>query len=246
MARAPMREPISPMFRRIIAGVRPVMMACTKRDWSGGQYLPREGGFVIASNHVSWADPLAMAHFIVDNGRAPHFLTKSSLFDFPALKQVLEGTGQIPVYRNTTRAVDAFSAAVQAVADGACVVVLPEGTISRDPKLWPMTGKTGAARIALETGCPLIPAAMWGPEKILWPYRDKVPRVVPRKTMQIAAGPPVDLRDLQPPFDGPTLRTATDRLMHDITELLAGLRGETPPEKPFDPRHGGASGRSKA
>lgn len=236
MPRVPMREEITPMYRHVIGGVRPVMMGLTRRDWSGGENLPQQGGFVLASNHLSWADPLALAHFAVDHGRAPHFLAKASLFDLPVLRGVLNGTGQIPVLRGSGRAVDAFSAAVEAVEKGACVVVLPEGTITREPHLWPMSGKSGAARVALQTGCPLIPTAMWGPQEILWPYRGKVPKVLPRKTMQVVAGPPVDLSDLQAPYDARTLSAATERLMDAITGLLEGLRHEQAPAQRFDAR----------
>lgn len=246
MVRAPMGDEIGSLYRGIIRGVRPVLMATTRREWSGTQYLPRSGGVVIAANHLSYVDPFTLAHFLVDNGRAPSFLAKSGLFDLPVAGQILHRVGQIPVYRNSSRAIDAFSAAVQAVRDGKCVVVLPEGTLTTDPQLWPMAGKTGAARIALETGCPLIPVATWGPQAILWPYRGRIPRLLPRKTMQLAAGPPVDLSDLRRPYDAATLREATDRLMDAIEGLLAGLRGssrpgaeldEAPPREPTDLSH---------
>ena len=64
----------------------------------------------------------------------------------------------------------AFDAAVEAVEDGECVGVYPEGTITRDPDGWPMRGKTGAARIALATGCPVIPIGQWGAQELLPAY----------------------------------------------------------------------------
>lgn len=234
MSRVPMREDITPLFRRVIGGLRPVMQGATRRSWSGGEHIPQHGGFVLAANHVSYIDPVALGHFLVDHGRAPHYLAKSSLLKVPGLGAVIRGTGQIPVYRNTQRAGDAFSAAVQAVHGGACVVVLPEGTLTRDPDLWPMTAKSGAARIALDTGCPLIPVALWGTQEVLWPYRGKFPRILPRKTMQMMAGPPVDLSDLSRPYDGPTLRIATDRLMGAITKQLEELRQQSAPAQRFD------------
>lgn len=234
MSRAPMREDITPLYRRVIGGLYPLMQGSTRRQWSGSEHIPREGGFVLAANHVSYADPLALGHFLVECGRAPHFLAKSSLLDVPVLGSVIKGTGQIPVYRNTTRASDAYSAAVDGVRRGACVVVLPEGTLTRDPHLWPMTGKSGAARIALDTGCPLIPVALWGTQEVLWPYRGRVPKVVPRKTMHVAAGPPVDLSDLHRPYDAPTLRIATDRVMASITKQLEEIRQESAPEQRVD------------
>jgi len=73
----------------------------------------------------------------------------------------LRAAGQIPVERLSKNAIGAFDAAVQAVRAGECVVVYPEGTLTRDPDLWPMVGKSGAARIALETGAPVIPIGQW-------------------------------------------------------------------------------------
>ena len=61
---------------------------------------------------------------------------------------------------------------------GECVVVYPEGTITRDPDLWPMVGKSGAARIALATGCPVIPIGQWGAQEVLAPYAEEA-RPVP-------------------------------------------------------------------
>ncbi len=132
---------------------RPLMLL-TKRDWRGVEHLPRTGGCVVATNHVSEFDPVPFAHFIYDNGRLPRFLGKAEVFKVPVVGRIIHSAGQIPVYRKTTDAAKAFSAAVAAVQKGECVVVYPEGTLTRDPDLWPMVGKTGAARIALTTGCP--------------------------------------------------------------------------------------------
>ena len=102
-----------------------------------------------------------------------------------------------------------------------------------------MRGKTGAARVALETRCPLVPVAQWGAQEILSPYGHK-PSLFPRKTMMMYAGPPVDLSDLYDrPIDALVLREATDRLMDRITELLEVLRDEKRPIERFDPRSHG-------
>jgi 1-acyl-sn-glycerol-3-phosphate acyltransferase len=122
------------------------------------------------------------------------------------------------------------------VQDGECVVVYPEGTITREPDLWPMTGRTGAARIALASGAPVIPIAQWGPNHILAPYA-KRPRLLPRKTIHVTAGPPVDLDDLRSqPLTPEVLRAATDRIMDEVTRLLEEIRGEKAPAERFDPR----------
>jgi len=113
--------------------------------------------------------------------------------------------------------------------------VYPEGTLTRDPDLWPMRGKSGAVRLALETGIPLIPAAHWGTQKLM-PRYGKGIHPIPRKTIEVAVGEPLDLSK----FDGrdidqKTVNEATVMLMTEITKLLAGLRGEEPPAELWDP-----------
>jgi hypothetical protein len=111
------------------------------------------------------------------------------------------------------------------------VAVYPEGTITRDKALWPMQGKTGAARIALTTGAPVIPVAQWGAQELLAPYA-KRPRLFPRKTMKVLAGPPVDLDEFRGrELTAEVLRGATDRIMDAVTELLAKLRDEPAPPR---------------
>lgn len=233
-------RPKLPFAYQFAVGVlRPVLMVLTKRDWHGAEHLPRSGGFVVAPNHLSHLDPVIFAHFMYDNGREPYFLGKEGVFRVPVVGAILRGAQQIPVYRNTGRAADAFRAAVAAVEEGKCVGVYPEGTLTRDPELWPMVGKTGAARIALTTRCPVVPVAQWGPQDILEPY-SKWPRLLPRKTMHVTAGPPVDLSDLwDRPQTGEVLREATTRIMAAITVELEKIRGEKAPPERFDSRKHG-------
>ncbi len=225
----------------VVLVVRRPLMLLTRRDWRGVEHLLPIGGCVVAVNHVSEADPLPLAHFVYDNGRIPRFLGKAEVFEVPIAGRILANAGQIPVFRKTRDANKAFSAAVAAVDEGGCVVVYPEGTISRDPGLWPMTGKSGAARIALSTGCPLIPCAQWGPQEILAPYSRR-PRIFPRKLMRISAGPPVDLSDLAgQELTTEVLLTATERIMAAITALLEEIRGESAPAVRFDSRRAGVA-----
>jgi 1-acyl-sn-glycerol-3-phosphate acyltransferase len=233
------RRRLPPAYRFAALLLRRPMLLVTKRDWRGVENLPREGGFVVSPNHISYADPLPFAHFLFDSGREGYFLAKDSLFEIPVVGWILRKSGQIPVYRNSTAAATAYQAAVEAVQAGKAVAIFPEGTITRDPDLWPMRGKTGAARVALETRCPLIPVAQWGAQEILPPYGHRL-SLFPRKTMHMYAGPPVDLDDLYgQPLDTKVLREATDRLMDRIADLLAELREQTPPHERFDPRKSG-------
>lgn len=225
----------------IVVVLRPPLMLLTKRDWRGAEHLPSAGGCVVAFNHVSDFDPLAAAHFVVDNGRMPRFLGKAEVFRIPGVGPILRAAGQIPVDRQSADAAKAYWEAVGAVGAGRCVIVYPEGTITRDPGLWPMSGKSGAARLALATGCPLVPVALWGPQEVLAPYKRRL-RLFPRKLMHVRAGPPIDLHDLAgTPLTAALLAEATNRLLDAITALLEEIRGEQAPAVRFDAKIAGVS-----
>lgn len=221
-------------YRFAVVVLLPFMTIFTKRDWRDTNKLEvTPGGIVVAPNHISWFDPIVTAHALWSNDRPPRYLGKEGVFKVPVLGAILRSAGQIPVYRETRNAVDSVREAIAAVERGECVVVYPEGTITRDPGLWPMSAKTGAARIALASGAPLIPMAHWGAQEVMGPYKKEF-RILPRKTMQVRFGDPVDLSDLvERPLDATTLQIATDRLMDAITALLAQIRQEQPPAERF-------------
>jgi len=226
-------------YRSLVVALKPTMTAITRRDWDGERNLPPEGvGCVVAANHISEVDPLVVAHFVNDAGRVPRFMAKASIFDVPIAGDLLRRVGQIPVYRESRQASLSLAGALEAVADGGCVVVYPEATLTRDPDLWPMRGKSGAARIALETGCPVIPLAHWGAQRILPPY-GRVARLFPPTKVIVRAGPPVDLGDLSGTTSARALSAATDRIMAAITGQLADIRGEAAPAVRFDPAAAG-------
>lgn len=226
-------------FTLAVPIVKPTLLAIADRTWIDGEKIPATGGCIVAFNHISHIDPLLSAHFLYDHGRLPRYLAKSGLFKNRLLAKFLSSAGQIPVERLTRNAVGAFDAAVQAVRDGECVVVYPEGTITRDPALWPMVGKSGAARIALETGCPVIPVGQWGAQGLLPPYSVKL-RLVPRQRVVMKAGDPVDLADLlTAPRNQTTINAATARIMAALVAIVEDLRGETAPAERFDPRKHG-------
>lgn len=229
-----MQEKRRPGFAFAVTIVKPVLLATTTHDWIDGEKLPASGGCVVVLNHVSHVDPLTAAHLVYDHGRVPHYLAKSSLFENKVLGFLMRAAGQIPVERASGNAVGAFTAAVDAVRAGKVVVVYPEGTITRDPDLWPMTGKSGAARIALETGCPVIPVGQWGAHRILYPYASK-PDLFPRKLIRMKVGDPLDLSDLAAqPRGHVAIKEATDRIMAAITGLVEDVRGESAPAERFD------------
>lgn len=219
--------------------VRGALVSTTKPEWIDGENIPATGGCIIVLNHVSHVDPLTAAHLVYDHGRLPHYLAKSGLFKNRVLGAIMRGAGQIPVERLSKNAAGAFDAAVEAVRAGKCVVVYPEGTITRDPDGWPMTGKSGAARIALETGSPVIPVGQWGAQALLAPYAKK-PDLFPRKPVRMKVGTPIPLDDLRAKERSiAVINEATDRIMAAITALVEDVRGQTAPAERFDMKKAG-------
>jgi 1-acyl-sn-glycerol-3-phosphate acyltransferase len=215
--------------RFAIAVVKPPLLLLTRRDWHGAANLPAEGGLIIVANHVSHADPLIVAHFVHDAGRWPQFLGKQSVFDVPVVGWLLHKVRQIPVQRGTADAARSLDAAVAAVKAGDAVVIYPEGTTTKHPELWPMPGKTGAARLWLSTGAPVVPVVSWGPQAIFDPRTAKL-RLRPRTPVTVVAGTPIDLSG----YAGAeatvaTLQEITGVVMRRLTEVLAEIRGGTPP-----------------
>ena len=223
----------------VVAIVEPTVLVLTKRDWIDGEKIPATGGCVVAVNHISHLDPLTLGYFLYAHGRLVRYLTKEALFRTPLLKYIARDAKQIPVTRMSEGAATAFKKAVEAVDAGECIGVYPEGTITKDPGGWPMRGKTGAARIALATGCPVIPVGQWGVQDLLPAYSTR-PHPFPRKTTSYKVGDPVDLSDLiGKPLTNEVLHQATDRIMAAITVLVEDLRGEKAPAVRFDPRESG-------
>jgi 1-acyl-sn-glycerol-3-phosphate acyltransferase len=230
------REPGRGTIFGVVTLLNLLLRPVTKRDWRAQEKVPQTGGVVFVVNHISNADPLALGQFVAFSGRWPRFLAKASLFRVPVVGHVLRACGQIPVQRQSAKSADALLAAVAAVDQGRAVVIYPEGTITRDPDLWPMAGKTGAARIALRTGCPVVPIGQWGAQELMYGQQIHFPKLLPRKTLRMLVGDPVDLDDLrEQPVTAATLDAATDRIMDAITTLVAELRQQRPPEVRFVP-----------
>ncbi|HMQ39231.1 MAG TPA: lysophospholipid acyltransferase family protein [Micropruina sp.] len=233
------RAPAEPLFRRLAQVVGPVLRVVTKQDWRGGGKLPRSGPVIVVANHISNFDPVALGHFLIWHGRWPRALAKSELWHVPVVGWLARSLAQIPVERRTARASESLAAAAEALARGECVVIYPEGTITADPDGWPMTGRPGAARLALQTGVPVVPIGQWGAHTVMPGRRATVPRLLPRATMQVLVGDPVDLADLSDASDSPTAAAEGSlRIMDAISELVGELREETPPTDRYDLRAG--------
>ena len=219
----------------IIAGIaRPLLNLMMNKKWEGTEKLPA-GGFIAAPNHCTEIDPVVIGHMLYNQKRAPHFLAKAGLFKVPVLGSVLHAVKQIPVERSTAGANRSLQLAKEIVAEGGAIVIYPEGTLTRDPELWPMKGHTGAARLALEGGIPVVPMAHWGAHEVFPRYAKRF-HLFPRKTSRILVGDPVDLSRFEGRSrDKATLMEATEVIMDAVTALLAELRGEQAPANRWDP-----------
>ncbi|RJQ68379.1 1-acyl-sn-glycerol-3-phosphate acyltransferase [Pseudonocardiaceae bacterium YIM PH 21723] len=202
-----------------------------KREEHGRENVPRTGPVLFAANHTSYLDPIYDATFVHLAGRVPRFLGKASLFDIPLLGHMLKGSGGIPVYRGTADAKESLRAAIKSLSEDKLVIIYPEGTVTKDPDWWPMAPKTGVARLALESGAPVIPVARIGTHEVYDHYKKKF-TPFPRKTVKIRAGKPVDLSAyLGKEITNQLLREVSEVISQAILVELAILRGKPAPKE---------------
>jgi 1-acyl-sn-glycerol-3-phosphate acyltransferase len=195
--------------------------------WSieGLDEIPERGGLILASNHISYLDPLVLGYVARQRNRRVRFLAKAELFAKPVLGYLLRNARQIPVQRRTSHAADALVGGLDALAHGECVAVFPEGTIS--PDLNPMPGHTGTARLAALAGVPVVPVGLWGSHRMATKGRDPSWRIAPAQSVVIGAPLGVD-----PDED---VHEATDRVMGAICEAVRAARSRYPdPAGPTD------------
>jgi 1-acyl-sn-glycerol-3-phosphate acyltransferase len=188
----------------------PVMRLLFRERSKGVENIP-EGGFVLAPNHVSNLDPWPLGIPLWPR-RQLHWMAKSELFK-PVMGTLISWGGAFPVKRGQ-RDEGAIETAVERVRAGEIVVIFPEGTRKEKGliKRHESRPRTGAARVALRAGAPLVPAAIAG--------TDRLTRL---GALRVAYGPPVDLSDLNGSDEREAAKEATDRLMAEIEKLKATL-----------------------
>ena len=226
-------------FRLVALFAAPLLRLLFNIKTTGVENLPK-GGYILVGNHVSYLDPFAFAYSVyIHMKRVPHYLAKESIFRIPVIGKLLPKVGQIPVYRTGRSNDEPLRAAKEFLAAGQVVVVFPEGTLTRDPNLWPMRGKSGAIRLAIELGLPVVPAAHWGVEKVLGNYSKKF-RPNPFHVVNVRIGKPMHFEELRK--DGVTnkeLAEATDKIMKQVAALVGQMRNEEPPKTLWDPTASG-------
>lgn len=242
--KAPRKRPFKPasmsmgtrMFFAVLAGVaRTLMNVVVGKEWHGLEKLPRDEGFIVVPNHCTEIDPIVVGHLLYNQNIMPYFLAKDGLFKTPVLGAVLRGANQIPVERSGAGAGKSLVAAQSVLDGGGAVVIYPEGTLTRDPELWPMKGRTGAARLALGTGAKVIPVVHWGAQEV-FPRYAKGFKIFPRKRVKVVVGDPIDLSEFNGRTgDKATLEAMTEVIMAAITVMLEDLRGAKAPTERWDP-----------
>jgi 1-acyl-sn-glycerol-3-phosphate acyltransferase len=196
------------------AFLTPFLMILFRPKVKGLRRVPASGPLIIASNHLSFSDSIFMPLVVP---RKVTFLAKSEYFTSPGPKGLLKkltfiALGQVPVDRSGGRRSEAaLITGLKVLAEGKCLGIYPEGTRSPDGRLY--KGRTGIARLAIESGAPIIPVAMFNTEKIQ-PTGTVVPKVM---RVKMIFGEPMyfegDSTDLQ------YLRDVTDQIMSRIQEM---------------------------
>lgn len=201
----------SPLYNLIALLSWPVLRGLYRLRARGRENLPAEGGFVLACNHISNLDPWPLGLPIWPK-RFLRFMAKSELYWWP-LRYLINGAGAFPVRRGQ-HDVAAIETAVRLAREGYPVVMFPEGTRRRKGlvKRFEARPRSGAARIALEAGVPLVPAAVKGTDQL---------RRLGR--LRVAYGAPVDVDDLRGKEVAEAAQEATERLMARILELEESL-----------------------
>ena len=234
-------EPATRAYRFLARLVHLVMAGLVRRTWLGQENLP-PGGVLVVSNHLSNFDVLATGEFLIWSGRWPRYLGKAEIWKVPVISWFALQCRQIPVVRHSERAKDSLVHARKALEAGECVAIFPEGTITADPDGWPMTSRSGAARLALTTGVPVIPVCQVGTDALLGRKNLEFHRLfsLRRRPVMVQAGPPVDLSAF-PVSEEPTredVKRASVAIMDAITTVVAELRGGPAPEGRWDMRVG--------
>lgn len=185
----------------------------------GLENIPRTGAGLLASNHISVLDPIGVALGATAVGRTVRFLGASEVFERPVVGWGLRRIHQIPIRRGA-RDMAALEEVAAVIRTGALAGIFPEGHLGDATKLQP--GRGGAARIALASGAPLIPAAIWGTQR-RWPKSGLLLSPPLRPKVAIVFGPPIPSEG--DPRDPKAVRDLTAALMGEIARVLEVAKG---------------------
>jgi 1-acyl-sn-glycerol-3-phosphate acyltransferase len=209
------------------AVIRPLLAAWFDWHIDGVENLPKDGPAILAVNHLSYLDPLAIGYALDRNHRRPRFLAKSELFEAPVVGWVVRSAKQIKVDRAGRFALRSLRYAEKALKEGQVVVIFPEGTTTTNLDMTPLKPKSGVSRLALVSGAPVIPCATWGGQWVWTKTLGINPG--PRQDIWVRFGRPVDLTAFEGRADDPQAwKEVTKVIFDDILVELAGLQAIKP------------------
>jgi 1-acyl-sn-glycerol-3-phosphate acyltransferase len=210
------------VYRPVIATALTAFRALDlKMTIEGTDNIPRTGGAIVASNHISYLDFIIVGATGLPSKRLIRFMAKQEIFRHWAAGPLMRGMKHISVDRSAGAA--SFNAAVRALKNGEVVGVFPEATISLSFTVKQL--KNGAARMALDAGVPLVPVAVWGGQRIWTKHRK--PKLQRHVRVTVVVGEPLT------PLPGESVGALTTRLSDAIKELLTQAQ-ERSPMKPVD------------
>lgn len=207
------------------------------------QRLP-DGPIIVICNHTSYADGVLLALACRRLGRSLRLLATHGVFTAPLIGRMANRLGYIPVRRGKSDVATSLDGAAAALEHGEAVGLFPEGRLTRDPSMWPERAKTGAVRLALRSGAPIVPVAMNGAHRVVGRKRlaiTLVSNLVRRPKVATLVGTPIDIRRMMNvgPTTEPTndeVRLAADHVMAELIDLVEELRGESSPHPHGAPR----------
>lgn len=208
------------MYRVLHAVVPPLLRAVWRPTVTGAENVPRTGGVLLASNHLSFADSIVIPSV---SPRPVHFLAKSDYFTGTGIKGAaqrawFEGLGMLPVDRDDPQAaLGSLEVALEVLNKGEAFGIYPEGTRSRDGRLY--RGRTGVAHLALTAGVPVVPVGLRGTAE-LQPVGSSLPRLA---KVTVEFGQPIQVAGR---FDGVPLGKARRALTDEVMEAIAALSGQ--------------------
>lgn len=224
-------------FYRFARGVfRSFMVPWMKIDVEGLENLPKDRGYLLVCNHLSNIDAVCLLWVMMKADVPVRIMAKSELFKVPLLGGAMRRMQLLPVDRKSKEPGAILASAAKALRDGECVAIYPEGTLTTDPEEWPMRIKTGAARLALDTGVDVIPFIHWGEQKIMRSGSALID-FRPQRKVSVRIGQPIDLDDLHHDTgsaDHHAVDEATARIQRAMIDQVAALRGEDAPQGVWD------------
>jgi len=207
------------MYRTAVAVLNPMISHLFRTDVVGLHNVPLHGPVIIASNHISYLDPIVLGKAILKlrPKRRLRFLAKAELFEKQPLEWAMRNLGQIPVDRGTVSASDSLRSARLAIEEGKSVVIFPEGTISA--AFVPMKPHSGVGRLALDTGAPVVPTGIWGTHRSMTKYRER--DLARRRPATVDFGASRAYREGDP-------RSVTEDIMRRVVECVVSARSRYP------------------